>query len=64
MIFVCFVFLGSVTALSNVIDFSDMMILGKAFPNILGGVLLSPQIKACLQDYWRRLQEGRMTRYR
>ena len=64
VIFVCFVFLGSVTALSNVIDFSDMMILGMAFPNILGGVLLSPRIKACLQDYWQRLQEGRMTRYR
>ena len=63
-IFVFFVFLGSVTALDNIIGFTDMMILGMAFPNILGGVLLSPQIKACLQDYWQRLQEGRITRYR
>ena len=63
-IFVLFVFLGSVTALDNIIGFTDMMILGMAFPNILGGVLLSPQIKACLQDYWQRLQEGRITRYR
>ena len=64
LIFVFFVFLGSVTALGNIIDFTDMMILGMAFPNILGGVLLSPRIKACLQDYWQRLQEGRITRYR
>ena len=64
LIFVFFVFLGSVTALGNIIGFSDMMILGMAFPNILGGVLLSPRIKACLQEYWQRLQEGRITRYR
>lgn len=64
IIFVCFVFLGSVTALSNVLDFSDMMILGMAFPNIIGGIILSPQIKACLQDYWGRLQRGEMQRYK
>ena len=63
IIFVCFVFLGAVTALSNVLSFSDMMILGMAFPNIIGGIILSPQIKACLQDYWGRLQRGEMKRY-
>ena len=63
-IFVCFVFIGAVTALNNVLDFSDMMILGMAFPNILGGVILSPQIKAALQDYWGRLQRGEMKMYR
>ena len=56
-------FIGSVTALSNVIDFSDMMILGMAFPNILGGVILSPQIKAALNDYWDRVKSGRIKRY-
>ena len=63
-IYVCFVFLGSVTALGNVLDFSDMMILGMAFPNIIGAIILSPQIKACLDDYWRRLQNGEMKRYK
>jgi AGCS family alanine or glycine:cation symporter len=63
-IYVCFVFLGSVTALGNVLDFSDMMILGMAFPNIIGVIILSPQIKACLDDYWRRLQSGEMKRYK
>jgi alanine or glycine:cation symporter, AGCS family len=64
IMFVCFVFIGSVTALKNVLDFSDMMILGMAFPNILGGVLLSPQIKAVLNDYWQRYKSGQMKEYR
>ena len=62
IIFVCFVFIGSVTALSNVLDFSDMMILGMAFPNIVGGVILSPRIKACLNEYWGRYKSGEMVR--
>ena len=64
IIFVFFVFLGAITALKNVLDFSDMMILGMAFPNIIGGVILSPQIKACLQEYWGRLKSGEMKRYK
>ena len=62
-IYVFFVFVGSVTALSNVLSFADMMILAMAFPNIIGGVILSPQIKACLNDYWTRLQRGEMKKY-
>ncbi|MBT98899.1 MAG: alanine glycine permease [Dehalococcoidia bacterium] len=63
-IFVCFVFIGSVTALKNVLDFSDAMILGMAFPNILGGVLLSPQIKEVLNDYWSRYKAGSFKVYK
>ncbi len=63
VIFVWFVFMGSVTALGNVLDFSDMMILGMAFPNIIGGVILSPQIKAVLADYWQRLRSGEIVDY-
>ena len=64
VIFVGFVFVGSVTALKNVLNFSDAMILGMAFPNILGGLLLSPQIKEVLNEYWDRLKSGQMTRYK
>jgi len=62
--FVAFVFLGAVTKLSNVINFSDLMILSMAFPNIIGGVLLSPQIKTCLTVYWQAYKSGQMKRYR
>ena len=63
-IFVAFVFIGSVTALKNVLDFSDAMILGMAFPNIIGGVILSPQIKEVLNEYWARYKAGEMKRYK
>ena len=64
IIFVCFVFIGSVTALTSVLDFSDAMILGMAFPNIIGGIILSPQIKAVLKEYWGRYKTGELTVYR
>ena len=64
IMFVTFVFVGAVTALNNVLGFSDMMILGMAFPNIIGGIILSPQIKEVLEDYWKRLQSGEMKPYR
>ena len=64
IIFVCCVFLGSVSTLSNIIDFSDMMILGMAFPNIIGGIILSPHIKAMLNEYWDRLKSGQMKTYK
>jgi len=63
IIFVCFVFIGSVTALQSVLDFSDAMILGMAFPNIICGIILSPQIKKVLNDYWSRLKSGEMKMY-
>ena len=47
VIFVVFVVFGSVVTLKNVLDFTDMLILSMAFPNIIGGIILSPQIKAC-----------------
>jgi AGCS family alanine or glycine:cation symporter len=64
LLFVAFVFIGSVSQLANVISFSDMMILSMAFPNIIGGIILSPHIKERLQDYWGRLQRGEMKRFK
>ena len=56
---VCVV-LGSVFKLGNVLDFSDLIILGMAFPNILGVALLSGKVKARLDDYWGRYKSGEM----
>ncbi|HSN84301.1 MAG TPA: alanine/glycine:cation symporter family protein [Polyangiales bacterium] len=60
MLFLGFVVLGSVLKLGNVIDFSDLMILGMSFPNILGAVLLSGKVGAALRDYWSRYSSGQM----
>ena len=53
----CVVF-GSAVKLGNVLDFSDLMILGMAFPNILGLFFLSGKVRGALDDYWSRLQSG------
>jgi AGCS family alanine or glycine:cation symporter len=58
MIFLLFVFLGSVVTATNVLDFSDLMILGMAFPNIVGLVLLSGKVSDDLKEYWRKYTAG------
>jgi len=45
---------GSVASLQNVIDFSDMMILSCAFPNIIGCIFLLPLLKEKLNEYWNK----------
>ncbi len=58
IIFLGFIFLGSISSLSNVLDFSDLMLLSMAFPNIIGVVLLSGKIRSALVSYWDRLHAG------
>jgi AGCS family alanine or glycine:cation symporter len=64
LVFLACVVLGTVSSLSNVLDFSDMMILSMAFPNIVGAVILSPKIRAMTADYWHRHRAGEMPVYR
>jgi alanine or glycine:cation symporter, AGCS family len=59
-IFVGFVFLGSVVTASNLLLFSDLMILSMGFPNIVGVVLLSGKVRRRLDDYWRRYKAGEL----
>ena len=58
------VVLGSVASLSNVIDFSDMMILSCGFPNIIGCLFLLPVISVKLNDYWNRYHAGEFKEYK
>jgi AGCS family alanine or glycine:cation symporter len=60
VIFLGFIVFGAVLKLGNVIDFSDLMILGMSFPNILGAVLLSGKVSQALNDYWSRYKSGQM----
>ena len=48
-------FLGSIITATNVLDFSDLMILGMAFPNILGMLFLSRVVRNELRDYEQKL---------
>ncbi len=64
LLFLGAVVLGSVASLGAVLDFSDYMIFLCAFPNIIGGVILSPVIRKGLSDYWGRYKAGEMKRYK
>ena len=56
--------LGSVASLGNVIDFSDMMILSCAFPNVIGCMFLLPLLKIKLADYWKRYEANEFKVYK
>jgi len=58
-----FVFLGSIITATNILDFGDLMILGMAFPNLIGVYLLSGKVKRALDDYWAKLKSGEIRRY-
>jgi len=64
VIFLFFIVVGSSSNLGSVIDFSDMMILAMAFPNIIGLYILSPEIISDLNDYWRKLKNGEIKRFK
>jgi len=59
-IFLVFAWLGAIFQAQAVLDFGDLMILGMAFPNIIGVVMLSGKLKGMLDDYLGRLQSGEM----
>lgn len=58
ILFLVFAFLGSIVTAKNVLDFSDLMILGMAFPNILGVLLLSGKVRRLLTEYTGMLDSG------
>ena len=56
VLFLFFVVLGSATNLTDVITFSDMMILGLAFPNLIGLLILTKEIKQDLNSYLKQIR--------
>lgn len=64
VIFLAFVVVGSSVGLGAVLDFSDLMILGMAFPNILGLILMSGEVKADLKDYFARIKSGAIKKHK
>jgi AGCS family alanine or glycine:cation symporter len=63
-IFLVFVVLGCVIPLGSVLEFSDLMILGMALPNILGLLMLSGKVGRALEAYWDRYRSGAMAQTR
>ncbi len=55
IIFLTCIFIGSVVSLGAVVDFSDMMLLTLAIPNLLGCMLLSGKVAIWLKEYWQKV---------
>lgn len=58
IVFVILVALGPFFSLGNVLDFSDILLLSMAFPNIIGMVILSGVVATRLNEYVGRLKSG------
>jgi len=64
ILFLIFIIIGSSSNLGSVIAFSDMMILSMAFPNIIGLLILLPEVRADLKAYQKKLRAGEIKRYK
>ncbi len=64
IIFLLFIIVGSSSSLGAVMDFSDMMILSMAFPNIVGLLILSGEVGRDLKSYMKRVKSGEIKRYK
>ena len=58
ILFLAMIYVGAVSKMSNALDFSDLMILGMAFPNIVGLLMLAPRVRADLNAYISKLRAG------
>jgi AGCS family alanine or glycine:cation symporter len=63
LLFLVFAFLGSIITATQVLEFGDLMILGMAFPNIMGILLLSGKVRADLDAYWQKFKAGEFKVY-
>jgi AGCS family alanine or glycine:cation symporter len=63
-VFVLFTFLGSIITATNILNFGDYMILGMAFPNLVGVLMLSGKVKADLNAYWAMYKGGQFQVYK
>ena len=60
ILFLVFTFLGSIVTQGKILEFSDLMILGMSFPNLLGVFLLSGVVKRALDTYWAKYKSGEL----
>ena len=64
LMFVAFIVLGTVSQLSDVLDFSDALLLSMAFPNIIGSIILAPKVLKLTKDYISRYKAGEFKTYK
>lgn len=62
LIFLAFTIMASVTSASAVLDFSDLLILGMALPNIFALYILQGEVYRELKTYLQKLKSGELDR--
>jgi len=60
VIFLVFVVVGASISLGAVLDFSDMMILAMSFPNIIGLLIMSGEVRKDLREYMKKLKSNEL----
>ncbi len=63
-LFLIFIVIGSSSTMGAVTDFSDMMILSMGLPNILGLLIMAPEVKRDLKSYLARVKSGEIKKYK
>lgn len=63
-IYLFFIIVGASANLGSVMSFSDMMILSMAFPNIIGLLILAPEVYKDMKSYMHRVKTGEIKRYK
>jgi AGCS family alanine or glycine:cation symporter len=58
IIFCCATFVGGVTSLKLIMDFSDLLLLSMAIPNLIGLYILTPEIVKDMREYVAKLKAG------
>ncbi len=62
LMFIGFVVVATVVNMGNMLEFSDLLLLGMAFPNILGLYILHGTVKEQLKEYIKKLKSGELDR--
>jgi AGCS family alanine or glycine:cation symporter len=61
-IFIGFVIVASIASAANLVDFTDLLVLSMAFPNLIGLYVLSGKVKTALSEYMAKLASGELDR--
>lgn len=59
VLFLIFIIIGTTTSLTTIIDFSDMLVLTMAVPNIIGLYMLAPVLKKEVKEYQTTLNKNK-----
>lgn len=59
-LFLMFIVIGSAASLGAVVSFSDAMIFAMIFPNMIGLVILAPQVKEEMAKYLAAIRSGKL----